>query len=184
MRRTADLCALLVALLAAAGCASIEVEAQQLGPLDAASYRTWDWIDASSTASPAPIAELRSAVERELSARGLQRLTAPEVDLLLDLDVSVETRTRQQDPYFNMYSVVRYEVGTLTLEVWHPESGELLWTGSGQSELRITAVPESSMSTRLVDTDSPRDWKVARKVSKLLNQLPRALFAEDAAAAP
>jgi len=169
--------AVLLATLLCAGCASIDVEAQQWGVLDAAGYRSWAWGDVRSDHDDAPVERTRAAIERELGARGLQRVARSEAQLLVELDFSVQTALRERDPYFNTYPLERYEIGTLTIELLDAADAELLWSGTGQSELRVSGVPNSPFTSRLVPTGAARDWKIARKVPEILTQLPATFVA-------
>lgn len=170
---------LAVAALSFAACSSIHVESQGWSAFDLADAPSFAWGDVRSDIDDAPVAAVHAAVEQRLVARGLRRTSVAQAAHLIDLVFEVETDIRENDPWFNTFAVERYETGTLTLELRDAVSRELLWSGSGRSELRVTAVPNSPFSGELSDTGAARDWNLGRKIPEILERLP-ARFAGDA----
>lgn len=151
------------------GCSAIQVSASE-EPFRAEDYATY----AFWNVEPAEIVELdteiRGAVEDELEELGLSSAEAAEADLLVTYRLSVESRQRVNDPYFEYYAAEEYEVGYLTVELRDRSSGEVAWSGTGTSELRLSRVMRGSLDTKLTPTDEDRDWRVAEKVAAIFER--------------
>jgi hypothetical protein len=128
---------------------------------DFSRYRTWDWLP-SGWQVPAPgsrvdrglDALLRTAIERELAARGYERAPAQDADFLVTYHVSLEvqlvrvmetpaTQTLHNPHREGGYEVTasqaslqRYEKGTLVLDVADGRDRQLVWRGIGTRRVR------------------------------------------------
>ena len=156
-------------LVTLASCSSIDV-GEPVGTLDTATYRTWAWSVHVPEEEPLD-SEIRGAVEAELGELGLERVAASEASFLVDYWTTVERQKRNRDPYFSMYTADEVELGTITIELRDASTEEAVWTGSGRSRLRRSAVMVGPFSTGLTPTDDPRDWRAEEKVSAILRRL-------------
>ena len=145
---------------------SSEVQAQGR-PLDFETYAWLDPVDAEGSLE----ADIQNAIESRLAARGLKLVDEWEAELLVDFDTSVEKRTRSNDPYFAYYAVEEFEVGTLTIDFLDAATRETIWSGSGESRLRLTGVLSGPFATELTPKNEQRDWSVDSKVAAILARL-------------
>jgi hypothetical protein len=101
---------------------------------------------------------IRAALDTELSAKGFQKLSGGSPDFLVSFHVGVQskldvTTLNRSYPYYGGYygawggyqeTMVReYEQGTLMIDVIDPATGNLIWRGSAQSEVRDLKTPEA-----------------------------------------
>ena len=94
-----------------------------------------------------------------------------EADVLISYHVWVETKVRQNDPYFAVYAAEEVEVGTLAVDLSDPESGELIWRGSASHELRVSAVLAGPFDQQLTPTGAERRWRIRESISKIAREL-------------
>jgi hypothetical protein len=143
--------ALAVAVAAAAlACAHANVSTEFDPKADYARYRTWAWIpqapgeeEAPAVRDPAVAAFIRSAVERELPARGLAPANGAAPDLLVAFHGVARDRVEVASygyvvpagPY-GMYGapmyatdVRQYREGTLVLDLVDARKKQLVWRG-------------------------------------------------------
>ena len=101
---------------------------------------------------------IRAALDTELSAKGFQKLRGGSPDFLVSFHVGVQskldvTTLNRSYPYYGGYygawggyseTMVReYEQGTLIIDVIDPSTGNLIWRGSAQSEVKDLKTPEA-----------------------------------------
>ena len=161
-------------LLAAMGssCVGIQVSSSGAPELRAAEIQGYAFVREGAVGEADGLdAEIRGAIEAELAAHGL-RPTAPEdATLLIAYRTDVEAKTRANDPFFEFFPAEEYEVGTLTIDLLDAGTQEAVWSGQGQSELRLSAVMVGPFATELTPTSERREWRVRRKVAAILDQL-------------
>lgn len=150
-RRTARAVALCSAALLSA-CATVNAGADFEPGVRLDQYRTFDWGggdtlpvgDPRLDHNPFFDSRVRAAVELELAARGLTRVTASP-DLLVHYHASVrqrvdviradEGRGYSSPRYGTSDVVVDYEEGTLILDVAEPKAKAILWRGWSQTDV-------------------------------------------------
>lgn len=158
----------LLTLLAA--CTTIDVSAEVRDPYQVASVRTFGWAGSARPYGHHP--QIRAAIERELEARDLVRVPHPEADVVVSYRTDVEIRQRTLDPEFAHHAAEKYELGSLIIELRDGVSGELVWRGTGQGELRLVAVPAGALAGRWREVDEEPDWRIDEKVAAILERLP------------
>ncbi len=173
--RVAALCA--VALLVA--CATVHAGADFEPGLRLDRYRTFDWGGGDSLPvgdprldkNPFYDSRVRAAVELELAARGLKRVTVSP-DLLVHYHASVRQRvdviradegrgySSPRDGRSDM--VVDYEEGTLILDVAEPKAKAILWRGWSQTDVG-----------GLLENPREMEKRIRESVRLMMRKLPR-----------
>ena len=172
-RRGRSLPVVAALLLPLAACASVRTEGR---PPDLAAISGFAWrtvgADVALPVAPAGAGEeIRAALVQELGALGLREVPPGKADVLVSYHLWVETKVRQNDPYFAVYAAEEVEVGTLSVDLSDPVSGELIWRGTASRELRVSAVLAGPFDQQLTPTDAPRRWRLRESVSKIARQL-------------
>jgi hypothetical protein len=141
----------IAAAAAALACAHANVNTEFDPKAEYARYKTWSWIaqppgqeEAPAVRNPAVLALIRTAVERELTARGLVPANGAEPDLLVAVHGFARDRIEVTNygyavpvgPY-GMYGapvyatdVQQYREGTLILDLVDARSKQLVWRGT------------------------------------------------------
>jgi hypothetical protein len=161
-----------IALLLLASCSGIEVERHADPAADFSRLRTWSWIprlrDESGdprVASPLFEERLRAAVERELAARGYQRVEEGQGDFGMRWHASVEDRVDVHtldhyvrgdswDPVSRVESETLsfpVEEGVLLLDAVDAADGRVVWRGLAHAEVDPSSTPEER-AARLDET--------------------------------
>ncbi|WP_400190174.1 DUF4136 domain-containing protein [Hymenobacter sp. B81] len=143
-------------LLWLSACSSTDIKSTEQTPgVDFSAYRTYNFLDvqarneAAFAAPGSAIADLKTAVARELERRGYQRADAPDLWVNIGVVTQDQVQTRQTDireaPRYigqRRYSwqseevvVDRYEVGTVTVELVDAARNERVWQGVAASTL-------------------------------------------------
>ena len=167
--RSALAAAVAALLLVGSGCSSVYVSSDWDREISFDRYHTYRWAPTERPADTRPRANqtlldkrIRSAVDRELAARGLRHDEAAGADLLF----VYEATTRSRVEVFRRYgwpgwsSARRYREGSLLLLAVDPrlgDEGQVVWQG----------VAEGIVS----DPDEPEE-KIADAVAKLLKDFP------------
>jgi len=138
------------ALLSA--CATVHAGADYEPGMRLDQYRTFDWGGGDSLPvgdprldnNPFFDSRVRSAVELELAARGLRRVTTSP-DLLVHYHASIRQRVDviradeergYSSPRYGASDVVReFEEGTLIIDVAEPKAKAILWRGWSQTDV-------------------------------------------------
>jgi len=153
----------LVLFLFVAGCNSMKVTCEQEQSFDFASVRSYQWINAPEKILKETdtylMEDIRSALDRELAARGL-RAEPQNPDIQITCYVKLREETKYTDltepgqpgfsggfvydresrdwnysertPDLNSYTV---EIGTLTVLVYETGKGTIVWHGTLQTEM-------------------------------------------------
>ncbi len=132
----------------------------------------WAWARTGSPDSEPLVAEVRVAIKEQLLGRGLRQVTRKEAEFLIDHELSVRTEVRTRDPFFGLDPVEQYEIGTLTIQVLEPSTNAPIWTGKASGDLRLSGVPVSPFQMRFAPTENPRNWKIEKRVEKILAEFP------------
>ncbi|MCP4003381.1 MAG: DUF4136 domain-containing protein [bacterium] len=153
---------LLVSALAA--CASVRVSTDFDPEIDFAAYRTFAWLPEPTGRtgnprldSPLLADRIRSAVERELSAKSFRKVAAGMADFHvgyhLSLEKGIDVRTVDQRYGYgpgwpgsgpSHTYVSEYEQGTLILDFVDAGANRLAWRGSGSRRIPRQTTPEQT----------------------------------------
>jgi hypothetical protein len=158
----------------------MEIEWQHEDDVDFSKYHTWDWIADSSTPptdprldDPVVKARIRGAIETQLLEQGFQK-NSGSADFIVHYHAALQdnlSQTTVDDAYDNatyaehtrnwdfQYTHEWLE-GTLLIDILDSSTNELVWRGSAQAELSLTA------------TDEERDKRVKEAVKKMLKNFP------------
>ncbi len=136
-----------------AGC-SPKIDARVAEDTDFSKYRTFDFHDTevdnqTDKVNPGGMEALKTAIERELNAWGIQRSSTPNMLFNIGVVVTEKEQTRettiqeapvymgQRSYHWESEEVVvdTYEQGTLVLKAFVPETNTMLWQASGDSIL-------------------------------------------------
>ena len=150
-------------LLLALACSSLRVNVDFDPNEDFSAYRTFTWFPREQRVqgdyrvdNPLLDARIRSAVERELAARGYRKVTDRNPDFYVAFYLSVEdkmdvyTVNRGYYDYWG-YGVMipetrvrQYEEGTLVIDIADAREKQLTWRGIGKGRLRRNPTPEQT----------------------------------------
>jgi len=108
-------------------------------------YHSYKWIDIPGGAHPNQImdAEIKQAVDGQLSPKGLTKTDAENADLLVGYQIAVD-----QQKQWNAYGMGRgfgggmatasssnIDIGTMVLDMYDPATKQLVWTGRATKTL-------------------------------------------------
>lgn len=180
----------LVALVTTiAGCAAAAVKTKSAPSFDAAAYHTYEW----ATPAPVVIADeererdaavlewtIRHAVDRQLAAKGYQRIEAGSPDFRVDFGVRLEEKATDTFGEYIKYRdaggkqelgpayVFGYQESSVVLEITDARSGTRLWRGAARTVL----------------DDGQDVTKIEGAVDQMLAEFPGRPGSPAAAAAP
>jgi hypothetical protein len=140
------------AVLPAMGCATIGVSSHVDRGFDFARVRTFDWGPADAfpvgdprlDKNPTFLDHLHGAVERQLTARGYERVVTGRPQLLVHFHASIDRRldVNAADARYGYClddacraGVAEYEAGTLIVDVVDARTNRLIWRGWAQDSL-------------------------------------------------
>jgi hypothetical protein len=118
-----------------------DVKSNSMPGTDFSKFHTYKWVDIEGGAHPNQImdAEIKMAVDAQLTSKGLVRATGDNADLLVGYQIAVN-----QEKQWNAYGMgggVRFggmgtatqstiNIGTMVLDMYDPASKQLVWTGN------------------------------------------------------
>lgn len=173
---------LMLAVMAMAGCATIQVSQDYDPHADLSRYGSWQWrepIQASTgdirVDNPLLDKRIRRAVENHLAGRNISPALG-QPDLYLTYHLAIEQKI-QSDTYYSTMGVgsyyhpwyggvdtetrVRqYDESRLTIDIYAADTGDLLWRGVGIYRLRAYETPQEAAEA------------VRKTVGKILLQFP------------
>jgi hypothetical protein len=131
-----------VFLLSTAGALSAQdVKYNFMPGTDFSKYHTYKWVSIEGGAHPNQImdAEIKQAVDAQLSSKGLSKTDSDKADLYVGYQIAVD-----QEKQWNAYGMgggLRWggmatatqstiNVGTLVLDMYDPSTKQLVWTGN------------------------------------------------------
>ena len=130
-----------VALLACAVAFSQDVKSNSMPGTDFSKYHTYKWVPIEGGAHPNQImdAEIKQAVDAQLTTKGLTKTTDEKADLYVAYQIAVD-----QQKQWNAYGMgggVRFggmgtatsstiNIGTLVLDMYDPATKQLVWQGN------------------------------------------------------
>jgi hypothetical protein len=179
MRRALYSIAATFAAFALTGCASMSVSSHVERAIDFGQYRTYDWgpADALPTGDPRldqnPFFKdhIQGAVERQLAARGFQRVAAGMTpDLLIHYHANISQRidVDRVDRDLGYCAegcappVTEYEAGTLVLDIVETRTNRVIWRGWAQDTVEDA-----------LDNPDEMERQINEGVTRMLAQLPR-----------
>ena len=135
------------------GCASAQINTDWDGNARFTDYKTYAWMDTpgmqamqQGTLFDRP---LRSAVEEQLAAKGLQKSdSSGAADVLLVYHAGVKDRLDvQQWGYFGRrWDVREYQQGTLVIDVVDAKSKSLVWRATATDEVSSSGVSREKIA--------------------------------------
>jgi len=130
-----------VALLTCAVALAQDVKTNSMPGTDFSKYHTYKWVNIEGGAHPNQImdAEIKQAVDSQLSSKGLTKTADENADLYVAYQIAVD-----QEKQWNAYGMgggVRFggmgsatsstiSVGTLVLDMYDPGTKQLVWNGN------------------------------------------------------
>lgn len=132
-------------LLAGAALSAQDVRYNFMPGTDFAKYHTYKWVPIEGGSHPNQIAdaEIKSAVDSQLTAKGLTKTDSDKADLLVGYQVAVD-KEKQWNAYGmggarfgGMGSATSSTIsnGSLVLDMYDPTSKQLVWTGTATKTL-------------------------------------------------
>ncbi|MGY0216758.1 DUF4136 domain-containing protein [Endozoicomonadaceae bacterium StTr2] len=154
------------------GCASQNVDWDYDPSHTLSNLKTYAWLDTDQSklgydSEGLTRQRIRTAVDRELTAKGFQRIQldagespAGKVDFLINDRTEVKVRQQQEVtklyggygyyPWITGFGVEattrQYEQGTLIIDVIDPQTRTLIWTGNSWSRLSKRSTPEERIA--------------------------------------
>jgi Domain of unknown function (DUF4136) len=134
-----------LALLAGTALSAQDVRYNFMPGTDFAKYHTYKWVPIEGGSHPNQIAdaEIKSAVDSQLAAKGLTKTDADNADLLIGYQVAVD-KEKQWNAYSmggarfgGMASATSSTIsnGSLVLDMYDPTTKQLVWTGTATKTL-------------------------------------------------
>lgn len=181
MFRLLRLTAVMLLAYVITGCATMNVGSHLQREVDFARYRTFDWgpADALPTGDPRldrnPFFKdhMEGAVERHLTAKGLELSSSGKPDLLIHYHANVSQRidvNRIDRQYGYCYGedcsvrVMEYEAGTLVLDVVDARTDRVIWRGWAQDSLE-----------GVIGNQDRMERMINQAVARMLEKFPRSL---------
>jgi hypothetical protein len=175
--------ALLILAATWLACSGIRVDSDYDPSADFSQLRTWSWLPQTRESGDPRLdnalldSRIRNAVEAELRAKGFERVDSGASNFQVVYHVNVEGKVDVDTVYrgyphgrygrygyrgggYSETTVRQYDEGTLLIDFLDPDSGALLWRGSGQATVRESSSPEQ------------RTKRVNEAVNKILAQFP------------
>ncbi|MEM9379553.1 MAG: hypothetical protein AAGB93_06330 [Planctomycetota bacterium] len=163
------------------GCSAVDVRTatenaavERLGP-------TYAWADARAPISidgvpvvdPDLLRTFREYLDERLAWRGYTLVRLDEAEMEASFALGVTRDVRDLDPYFAFYRVERIERGHIGFVLSDVGTGEVLWSATGERELRVTERGYGQMELQYEGTEEQRDWQPGFTIQRLLETLPR-----------
>lgn len=132
----------LLPLLGLMACAGASVNSDFDAAADYSGYRTYAWITGTEAANPLVEQRIKSAVDRQLAAKGLTKVAdSPDLQVATHASTSVEQQVNVESFGYgypglgwggwssSMVNVRNVDVGTLLLDLVDASSEQLVWRG-------------------------------------------------------
>lgn len=139
------------------GCAALEVQTDYDPDIDFSRYKTYQWVPGPQKVTGNPRLDnplldkrIRSAVEKELAAKGYVKAENGRPDFKVAYHTALEMRSeyRTIDDFYRGYGyygytgwggrttyVYQYEEGTLILDIIDAKTNSLVWRGTARAEI-------------------------------------------------
>lgn len=171
---------LALVLLSAGSAAAQQVTYDYDRDADFSQYKSYRWVEIEGAERPNQLTDdaIKSAIDANLSSKGLTRVEDDSADLMIGYQVSVE-----QERQLHAYTTGGYgwgawggyggmgmtdtsihsstiNVGTLVLDVYDPEKKQLVWRGQATKSLNPSKNPDKNRK------------KIEKAMDKLLKNYP------------
>lgn len=135
-----SLLAIVPLLLAAQMLTAQDVRSNAMPGADFSKYHTYKWVAVAGATQPNQIvdAEIKQAVDAQLSAKGLTKATGDQADLYVGYQTAV-SQQKQWNAYgeggrwfgggMATVNSQTIDVGTLVVDMYDPATKQLVWTG-------------------------------------------------------
>jgi hypothetical protein len=170
--------AILTAAALGVGCASMNVSSYVDQAADFTEFATFDWGAPDNLPTGDPRLDnnpffrdyLMGAVEKQLAARGYRRASDRQPQLLVHYHANVAQRFEvhglEPTNYPNCMpncepAIVEYEEGTIVVDVVNAATGDVVWRGWAQGDLRV-----------FIDDQDAMHQHVVRSVERMFEALP------------
>jgi len=135
-----------MALLACSAAVAQDVKTNSMPGTNFAKYHTYKWVNIQGSSHPNQImdAEIKQAIDSQLTSKGLTKTENDNADLFVGYQVAID-----QEKQWNAYGMgggVRWggmgtatsstiSNGTLALDMYDPATKQLVWTGNATKTL-------------------------------------------------
>ena len=132
-----------------------DVRSNSMPGVDFSKFHTYKWVTIEGAAYPNQIvdAEIKQAVDSQLAAKGLSKVTSDPADLYISYQVAV-----QQQQQWNAYGTGGFRwgggmasatqstinTGSLVLDFYDPTTKQLVWTGTATKTLNPSSNQEKN----------------------------------------
>lgn len=135
-----------VLMLAASALAAQDVRSNAMPGVDFSKYHTYKWVQVAGATYPNQIvdAEIKQAVDAQLSAKGLTKATGDKADLYVGYQTAMDQQ-KQWNAYGEggrwfgggMASATSstIDIGTIVVDLYDPGSKQLVWTGQATKSM-------------------------------------------------
>jgi hypothetical protein len=146
-----------ITLLACGVALAQDIKTQAMPGTDFSKYHTYKWVVVEGAKQPNQItdAQIKQAIEGQLSAKGLSKVESDPADLDIAYQVAVQQQTQ-----WNAYGTggMRWgggmgtatqstiNIGTLVLDFYDPATKQLVWTGSATKTLNPSSNQEKNQN--------------------------------------
>ena len=140
--------------LAASSVAAQDVTSNAMPGVNFSQFHTYKWVTVEGAKYPNQIVgqQIKDSINTQLSAKGLTKTDADNADL----DVAYQVGMQQQQQW-NAYGMggrwgggmasaqsSTINIGTLVLDMYHPSTKQLVWTGRGTKTIDPSKNPEKN----------------------------------------
>jgi hypothetical protein len=145
--------AILTVLLACCMLRGQDVKTNYMPGTDFFKYHTYKWVAIPGRGAPDEIleAQIKQAIDAQLSAKGLTKVEGDKADLLVGYQVGV-TKEREWNAYRTGFGFPggldsatatssTVNVGTLVLDIYDPAARQLVWTGTASKSIDSSKDP-------------------------------------------
>ncbi|MGI2173239.1 DUF4136 domain-containing protein [Shewanella ulleungensis] len=160
-----------VAVLALSACSTLKSSSDFDPSVNFSQYKSFAWVEKNNGDAEYHLDGLmdqrvRTAIETQLSQKGISKVDKPEADLLVnyitkvDKKINVDTFNSHfgYNPYYGprwglagsmqTETIVReYEVGTLMVDLVDNKTGKLVWRGTIADTVREQSTPQERVET-------------------------------------
>lgn len=176
-RRAALIPAVLFAAAAVSACAAINVGSFVERGIEFSRYQTFAWAPPEQLATGDPRLDnneffqrrMLAAIEKELTAKGMERVELTSADLVVHYHASVTQRVDPQgaDEKYGYCEDCRpsvFDAGTLTIDLVDLRTNRLVWRGWAERSIQ-----------GVLETQEAMEREVDLAVARILERLPRTL---------
>ena len=148
---------LCLALVISTVCRGQDVKYNFMRGTDFSKYHTYKWVAIEGASHPNQIMdqEIKQAVDSQLASKGLTKTDSDKADLFVGYQVAVD-----QERQWNAWGTGRgfgggmgsatsstINIGTLVLDMYDPETKQLVWTGNATKTIDPSSNQEKNMKS-------------------------------------